>query len=146
MGKAQRERQHQANLERIQLVQRVVGRGDHLRIDHEGTVMERAQLTFDELNSHAASERGLLALEQLLRVAEESDTRQTRDIACFIAAVWHKEPLPLLTLRGLEQSVGDDMLAVLDAFRYARLNLVEQVNGGPRRVARVLAKWSLAKA
>jgi hypothetical protein len=42
--------------------------------------------------------------------------------------------------------VGDDMLAVLDAFRYARLNLVEQVNGGPRRVARVLAKWSLAKA
>jgi hypothetical protein len=146
MGKAQRERQHQANLERIQLVQRVVGRGDRLRIDHEGTVIERAQLTFDELNSHAATERGLLALEQLLRVAEESDTRQTRDIACFIAAVWNKEPLPLLTLRGLEQSVGDDMLAVLDAFRYARLNLVEQVSGGPRRVGRVLAKWSLAKA
>ncbi len=42
--------------------------------------------------------------------------------------------------------VGDDVLAVLDAFRYGRLNMIEQVEGGPTRVARVLDKWPAAKA
>ncbi len=33
------------------------------------------------------------------------------------------------------------MLAVLDAYRFARLNLVEHVEGGPRRVARIVGQW-----
>ena len=146
MGKAERERRHQANLERIQRVQLVVGRADRLRVDHEGTLLERARLTMEEISSHDATERGLLAFERLLRMAEERDGRQTRDIVNFLSAVWNNKSLPLITLRGLEQSVGDDMLAVLDAFRYARLNLAEHIEGGPLRVERVVNKWRLAKA
>jgi hypothetical protein len=144
MSKDERERRHQANLERIQSVQRVVGRADRLRIDHEGTLFERARLTSEEICSHLATESGLAAFDRLLRRAEERDVRQSRDIVRFVAAVWNQQPLALATLRGLEQPIGDDMLAVLDAFRHARLNLAEHVEGGPRRVARVLRKWNLA--
>jgi hypothetical protein len=146
MGKAERERRHQTNLERIQRVQLVVGRADRMRVDHEGTLLERARLTMEEISSHDATERGLIAFERLLRLAEERDGRQTRDIVNFLSAVWNNKSLPLITLRGLEQSVGDDMVAVLDAFRYARLNLAEHVEGGPLRVERVVNKWRLAKA
>ena len=144
MGKDDRERRHQANLDRILGVQLVVGRGDRLRIDHEGTLFERARLTGEEISSHLATESGLAALDRLLRRVEERDSRQSRDIVRFVAAIWNQQPLPLATLRGLEQPIGDDMVAVLDAFRYARLNLAEHVDGGPARVARVLKKWSLA--
>ena len=142
MGKDDRELRHHANLERIQGVQLVVGRADRLRIDHEGTLFERARLTGEEISSHQATESGLAALDRLLRRVEEGDARQSRDIVRFVAAVWNQQPLPLATLRGLDQPVGDDMVAVLDAFRHARLNLAEHVEGGAPRVARVLGKWS----
>jgi len=144
MDKMQRERQHQANLAGINQVQLVVGRGDRTRIDHEGTVMERARLLEEEVSAHRATELGLLAFDRLLRRAEERESRHARDIAAFVAAVWNNKPLSLVTLRGLDQDIGDDMLAVLDAFRYARLQLAEHVEGGPRRVARVLNAWSRA--
>jgi hypothetical protein len=138
MGKAERERRHQANLERINQVQMLVGKGDRTRIDREGTLLERARLMLEEINAHQATELGLAALDRLLRLAEERDPRHTPDIVGFVSAVWNNEPLPLGTLRGLDQAIGDDMLAVLDAFRYARLTLAEQVEGGPQRLARIL--------
>jgi hypothetical protein len=140
MNDVERDQRHQANLERINCVQLVVGRGDRLRVDHEGTVLERARLMEEEISSHAATERGLAAFSRLLRVAEEGQSPHQADILCFVAAVWGGQPLPLATLRGLDQEVGDDMLAVLDAFRYARLNLVEHVEGGPGRLARLLRR------
>jgi hypothetical protein len=141
MDQAERERQHQANLERINGVQRVVGRGDRLRIDHEGTLLERARLLAEEIAAHAATERGLESLDRLLRVAEENpNLRRTRDIVDFVEAVWNNKPLALRSLRGADLAVGDDMVAVLDAFRYARLNLVENVAGGPKRVARLVRR------
>jgi hypothetical protein len=100
----------------------------------------------EEMRSHDATERGLAAFDRLLRRAEERDARHTRDILAFVSAVWSNRPLPLNTLRGLDGDVGDDMLAVLDAFRYARLDLVEAVDGGPRRVARLLAERKLPQA
>ena len=145
MGKAERERQHQASLERINRVQLVVGRGDRMRVDHEGTLLERARLMAEEISAHRATELGLGALDRLLRLAEERTPRHSRDVVAFVTAIWNNKPLPLVTLRGLDQNIGDDMLAVLDAFRYARLNLVEHVEGGPRRVTRVLDKWSRAR-
>lgn len=145
MGQAERERQHQANLERIQRVQRVVGRADRLRVDHEGTLLERARLLEEEISAHRATELGLAALERLLRRAEDR-APQAQEIAGFIAAVRNNRPLPLCTLRGLDPAVGDDMLAVLDAFRHARLSLVEQVEGGAARVARLLDARGLARA
>ena len=138
MNKADRERRHHANLERIDGVQLVVGRGDRARVDRVGTLLEQARLMSEEISSHRATELGLAALERLLRRAEERGPRKSRDITDFIAAIWNDRPLSLRSMRGLDQSTGDDMIAVLDAFRYARLNLVEQVEGGPRRVARVV--------
>ena len=138
MSKAERERRHHANLERINGVQLVVGRADRTRVDHEGTLLERARLMMEEISSHDATERGLAAFDRLLRAAEERRSRQARDILEFVAAVWNNQPLPLITLRGLEQEVGDDMLAVLDAYRYARLSLVQHVEGGARRVAKLV--------
>jgi hypothetical protein len=146
MKHAERERRHQAALQRINRTQLVVGRGDRLRIDHEGTLLERARLMVEEMRSHLATEQGLAAFDRLLRLAEEHSSPHTADILLFVAAVWGNKPLPLSVLRGLDATVGDDMLAVLDAFRYARLNLAEHVEGGPQRVARVLRKWSLAGA
>jgi hypothetical protein len=142
MGKSERERRHQANLDRIDRVQLVCGSGDGLRIDHEGTLFERARMLAEEISAHQATELGLASLDRLLRRAEERDLRHRRDILAFVAAIWNNRPLALATLRGLEQSVGDDMLAVLDAFRYGRLNLVEHVEGGPRRVTRALKDWT----
>ena len=146
MGKSDRERRHQANLDRIQRVQLVVGRGDRMKVDHEGTLLERARLMMEVVCSHEATERGLEAFDRLLQQLEKSDTRQPRDVAGFLTAIWNQKPLSLAILRGQEQAAGDDMLDVLNAYRYARLNLAENVPGGARRVARVLGKWSLANA
>ena len=146
MNHAQREQRHRASLERINQVQLVVGRGDRLRVDHEGTLLERARMLAEEMRSHEATELGLAAFDRLLRRAEERDPRHGRDILVFLGAVWSNRPLPLNTLRGLDTAVGDDMLAVLDAFRYARLDLVEAVEGGPRRVARLLEQRKLSRA
>jgi hypothetical protein len=139
MNETERERRHQASLERIQQVQRVVGQGDRLRVDHEGTLFERARLLDEEIRSHQATELGLAAFDRLLRRAAEPGLPTAREILAFIAAVRDRRPLALATLRGVPHEVGDDMLAVLDAFRWGRLDLVENVDGGPRRVARMLA-------
>ncbi|WP_332816379.1 DUF7673 family protein [Ramlibacter sp.] len=141
MGKSDRERRHRANLERINRVQQVVGRGDCLRVDHEGTLLERARLMAEEYRSHEATEAGLAAFGRLLRAAEEPGFPHGRDVAAFVSAVWSSQPLAMATLRGLDTATGDDMMAVLDAYRFARLDLVEHVEGGPRRVARVVGQW-----
>jgi hypothetical protein len=146
MNSGEREQRHQASLARINRVQLVVGRGDRMRVDHEGTLLERARMLAEEMRSHEATEQGLAAFSRLLRRVEERDARHTRDILTFVAAVWSNRPLPLHTLRGLDPEVGDDMVAVLDAFRYARLDLVEAVEGGPRRVARLLNEHKLTRA
>ncbi|HZY19874.1 MAG TPA: hypothetical protein VFE82_15480 [Ramlibacter sp.] len=143
MTHTERERRHRATLDKINQVQLVVGRADRPRVDHEGTLLERARLLAEELSAHRATEQGLLALDRLLRMAEDRTSPQARDIATFVAALWGSKPLPLGTLRGPDPSSADDMLAVLDAFRHARLSLVEHVAGGPARVQRVLEKWRL---
>lgn len=146
MSKSERERRHHASLARINQVQLVAGTGDHTRVDHEGTVLERARMLCEELASHQATERGLAAFERLLRLAQAGDSSHTRDIALFLTAVANHAPLPLTALRGHPASVADDMVAVLDAFRYARLELLEQVDGGARRVWRILGSRSAAQA
>ena len=45
-----------ANLERINHVQLVSGTGDRMRVDHEGTVLERARMMVEEISSHEATE------------------------------------------------------------------------------------------
>lgn len=146
MSPAERERRHQANMAAINRVQLVVGKGDRMRVDHEGTLLERARMLAEEISAHQATELGLAALHRLLRLAEERDSRHARDILQFVAAIWNNKPLPLFTLRGLDEPIGDDMLAVLNAYRYARLNLAEHVEGGAARVAKLLEARKRASA
>ncbi|MCC2675381.1 MAG: hypothetical protein K0R89_450 [Ramlibacter sp.] len=138
MKQAERERRHRLNLQRIQHVQQLVGVGDRARIDHEGTLIEQARMFEEEICSHRATEAGLEALSRLVRLVEEGMSRDVRDTAVFIAAVRDGAPLPLRTLRGIDVGTADDMVAVLDAFRWGRVSLVENVEGGAKRVARAL--------
>lgn len=131
----ERERRHQARMEQINDVQVVRGRGDGMRPDHEGTLLERARMLAEEVSSHTATERGLAAFDRLLRHIEQGHASRPQEIVDFLAAVWDGKPLPLTVLRGVDESTGDDMLAVLDAYRHARLSLIEHVEGGPKRVA-----------
>lgn len=142
MTQAERERRHQVRLEQINRVQVVAGTGDRARLDHEATLLERARMLEQEICSHAATERGVAAFDRLLRVAAQ---HRDPDVIAFLEAVWSGQPLPLAALR-VEPGLGDDMLAVLDAWRYARLDLAEQVEGGCRRVARVLRGRTAARA
>lgn len=146
MTRTERERRHQANLERINEVQLVAGRGDRMRLDHEGTLLERARLWEEELCSHRATEAGLAALDRLLRLADEQAGAQAREIAGFVAALRDRRPVDLGLLRVLSPDAAGDVVAVLDAYRWGRLSLIEQVEGGPRRVARVLGKWQAESA
>lgn len=138
MTSTERERQHRARLAQIEAVQVVAGSGDHARINHERTLIERALMMAEEFGSHAATERGLEAMERLLRAMEKDAPSNKREIAEFIEAVWNNRPLALTTLRAVDRQVADDMLEVLDAWRWARVNLVENVRGGPRRIASAL--------
>ena len=140
MKQAERERRHRLNLQRIQRVQQLVGVGDRTKVDHEGTLIAQARLFEEELCSHRATEEGLAALARLLRQLEEGESRQVQEIATFVTAVRDGSPLPLQTLRGLDAATADDMLCVLDAFRHGRVSLVEHVEGGAKRVAKVLEK------
>ncbi|MBI5276837.1 MAG: hypothetical protein HY854_10290 [Burkholderiales bacterium] len=138
MKPSERERCHQARLEQINQVQLLAGCGDRSQVDHEGTLLERARMFEEEIASHAATERGIAAFDRLLRVVQERGSPQAVDVAAFLRAVREGKALPLAALRVADRSVSDDMLAVLDAHRYARFNLVEHVEGGPRRVAKIL--------
>jgi hypothetical protein len=139
MTQAERERRHERRLAQINTVQVVSGRGDQSRVDHEATLLERARMLDEEMHSHAATECGLAAFERLLRSVEAHRESAAPALAQFIDAVWNRTPLPLACLRGLPQTMGDDMMAVLDAYRYARADLVDQVRGGARRVSRACA-------
>lgn len=133
-----RERQHRARLAQIEAVQVVAGSGDRARVNHERTLIERARMMADEYGSHAATERGLDAMDRLLRAVEDAESPHRRELAQFIEAVWNNKPLALSALRGVDKRCADDMLDVLDAWRWARVNLAENVRGGPRRIATAL--------
>jgi len=141
MNQGERKLQHQARLEQINRMQRVTGTGDLARVDHEATTIARARMLDEELCAHEATERGLAAFERLLQLAEHPESPHARDAAELLAAVWRDEPLSLRRLRGLDPGLGDDMVAVIDAFRHGHLSLADQVDGGGARLARALRVW-----
>lgn len=141
LSRSDRERRHQARLAQIERVQVVVGQADRARVDHEGTLLERARLLCEEMDAHEATERGLAAFARLLRLAEEERHAESAcHVLAFLGALREGQPLPVDALRVAAPAVGNDMLAVLDAFRYARLDLAAQVEGGPHRLAQALRR------
>lgn len=139
MTQGERERRHARRLQQINIVQVISGRGDGARIDHEATVLERARLLDEEIASHTITESGLAAFDRLLRAIESSGPRASPALVQVIDAVWNRKAIPIMLLRELPAGTGDDVIAMLDAFRLARVDLVEQVRGGARRVARACA-------
>jgi hypothetical protein len=133
-----RERRHRVRLAQIEEVQVVAGTGDRIRVNHEQTLMERARMFAEEVSSHRATERGLEALDRLVRGIEEGESAHKRDVGTFLEAIGNNKPLALTALRGLDARTADDMIDVLDAWRWARVNLAENLRGGPRRLALAL--------
>lgn len=138
MTRNDRERQHRARLSQIEAVQVVAGTGDRARVNHERTLIERARMLAEELGSHRATENGLKALDRLLSRIERGGVSTPQDIGTFLEAVWNNKPLALGVLRAVDARTSDDMLEVLDAWRFARIPLAEHVKGGPRRLAQAL--------
>ena len=138
MKAEERERLHQSRLAQIERVQVVAGIGTQAKVNHERTLIERARLMAEEIQSHQATERGIESFERLVDQAADRKSPYRRDIAQFLEAVWNGKPLALGTLRIPISGIGDDMIAVLDAYRYARYDLVALGDGGPRRVSLVL--------
>lgn len=95
--------------------------------------------------SDAATARGAVAFERLLKLAEERDSGQVARVAGFIASVhdgatFRWDPFEL---RMLDVEISDDMLACLDALRWGQQDLHRLVPDGERRVLQVLRAWGL---
>ena len=98
-----------------------------------------------ELRQAEATAKGGHAMERLLQLAETRDSGQVRRIALFLAATYDGEAFPLdpFELRAVDEAIGDDMLACLDALRWGRVELHRLVPDGERRVKSVIEQWGL---
>ena len=97
-----------------------------------------------EARATEATNKGVPALERLLSLAETRRSGQIERIASFLGAVWNgKRHFDLYDLRALDVEIIDDMLAVLDALRWAKLSVGEMVPNGDRRIEDVLTSWRM---
>jgi hypothetical protein len=97
------------------------------------------------LRSSAATAKGGQACARLLNLAETRDSGQIRRIAQFIASTCSAQAFPVdpFDLRGLDEAIGDDMLARLDALRWGHTDLYRLIPDGEKRVQAVIAQWGL---
>ena len=105
---------------------------------------------FDEMAACASRSRdataiGVQAFARLLTLAERQDSGQIIRVAKFIAATYNGQafPLDLYELRAVDIAISDDMLACLDALRWAKADLHTLVPEGDARVRRVIRKAGL---
>jgi hypothetical protein len=92
----------------------------------------------------AATGKGAQSLERLLHVAETRQSGQIERIASFLGGVWNgKRHFDLYDLRALDVEISDDMLAVLDALRWAKVGIGDMVPNGDRRIEAVLTAWGM---
>lgn len=80
----------------------------------------------DEWERRATQAQGCAAqaYERLMTIAERSDTGQACRIAQFIAGTYNGQfHFDLFDLRAMDVSIGDDMLACLDALRWGKADL-----------------------
>lgn len=94
-----------------------------------------------EERASAATEPGLDALNRLLVLAENRNSGQIETIAQFLGAIWNGcRHFDLCALRRLDVEIADDMLAVLNMMRWARVS-IDTVAG--RRIESVLKEWGM---
>lgn len=98
-----------------------------------------------QLRASAAQSKAAHAYERLLSLAERSDSGQARVIAKFLASTLNGQAFRfnLFDLRAVDVAIGDDMLACLDALRWAKADLYKLVPDGDQRVRAVIDDWGL---
>jgi len=103
-----------------------------------------ARAEANENRADIATAAGAQALARLLTLAETRDSGQIRRVALFIGACWNgARHFDLFELRGLDAEISDDMLAVLDALRWARVAVEDLVPDGDKRIQKVLIAWGM---
>ncbi|WP_235533609.1 MULTISPECIES: hypothetical protein [unclassified Roseateles] len=103
------------------------------------TLDQLARCAARSLQATTKAER---AFARLLKIAESSDSGQTRRVAAFIAATYNGRtfPLDVFELRAVDVAISDDMLCCLDALRWARADLYTLVPDGEARVRSVVRR------
>lgn len=97
-----------------------------------------------EQRATASTLAGGQALERLLRLAESRDSGQILRVALFLGAVWNgARHFDLYDLRALDVEISDDMLAVLDALRWAKVSIDDLAPSAEARIEAVLKAWGL---
>lgn len=71
------------------------------------------------------------------------DSGQISSVAKFLAAVWGVSLLDYSSLRSLDQSIGDDCIAVLDAVRWGRISVGAMADDADLRMPKMLRAWQL---
>lgn len=106
--------------------------------------MGRQQADWDA-RSRAAQGAAAQAYARLLKLAETRDSGQIRRVAQFLASTYNGQAFPfdLYELRAVDVEISDDMLACLDALRWAKADLHTLVPDGGKRVEAVCEAWGI---
>lgn len=92
-----------------------------------------------------AQAKAAQAYSRLLRLAEERDSGQIVRVAKFLAATFNGSAFPfdVYELRAVDIEISDDMLACLDALRWAKTDLHNLVPDGEERMLAMIQAWGL---
>lgn len=92
--------------------------------------------------SQKATKQAERAFARLLKIAEQSDSGQTRRVAAFIAGTFNGRTFPfdLFELRAVDVGISDDMLCCLEALRWASADLYTLVPNGEQRVREIVRR------
>jgi hypothetical protein len=98
------------------------------------------------LRKSAAAPRSDQAFLDMVQLAETLESGQVARIARFLAATFDGSVFmfDLFDLRTVDEAIGDDMLACLDALRWGQGDLYTLVPEGRQRVLAVIDAWGLA--
>lgn len=134
------EEQHLKNLDKIGKSKLFSSHG-HV-FDEAGTNEMHQENTEFEIAQYAATRNGIQAFERLMHLAETRRSGQIQSIAQFLAGVWGADPgLKLESLKGVDKSIGDDMVAVLNAIRWNQMPVLNLGIDSRNRVPAALRSW-----
>lgn len=109
----------------------------------------RLAMQTEDANARRAAEaqaKEAHSYARLLDLAETRDSGQISRVARFIAntSTHNGEAFrfDLFELRAVDVEIGDDMLACLDALRWAKADLYKLVPDGEKRVQAVITAWA----
>ena len=103
----------------------------------------REQAVWDEQAAKAQS-KAAQAFARLLEIADH-DTGQAARVRRFIAASFNgnRFAFDLFDLRAMDVEISNDVLACMDALRWARADLYKLVPDGLERVQSLIVDWGM---